>query len=233
MWWQEMRAFSPCCRGYSRRLLDECQHRCLVAASSSARGRFLPGYMPAEGLNSKPQIGTATTSYALAVKCSGSLNRRRPRQWAHRLHLLVWRLRMVPYGESVTMNLLALLAPADIAAVGVVVLMRSRRARRATGLPSGSGHLHRHIALAGRASAFSRQHQLTGKLISRARRPHHHPRGNSRAPAEGPRRTRPATGGVCLLVEETEGATGYGASPHADETFRVDTAELRRTLLRR
>ena len=122
--------------------------------------------------------------------------------------------------------------------VGVAVLMWSRRARRATGLPGGKV-IYADTSRWQRAERplFSRQHQLTGKpdyLVREGRAIIPVEVKSSRAPAEGPRAGHVLQlAAYCLLVEETEGVRPtYGIVKYADETFRVDnTAELRRTLL--
>jgi CRISPR-associated exonuclease Cas4 len=135
------------------------------------------------------------------------------------------------------MNLLVLLA-LILLLVGVVALMWSRRARRATGLPGGKV-IYTDASRWQRAERplFSRRHQLTGKpdyLVREGRAIIPVEVKSSRAPAEGPRAGHVLQlAAYCLLVEETEGVRPtYGIVKYADETFRVDnTAELRRTLL--
>jgi len=135
------------------------------------------------------------------------------------------------------MNPLALLA-LILLLVGVVVLMWSRRARRATGLPSGKV-IYTDTSRWQQAERplFSRQHQLTGKpdyLVREGRALIPVEVKSSRAPADGPRAGHVLQlAAYSLLVEETEGIRpAYGIVKYADEAFRVDnTAELRRTLL--
>ena len=98
------------------------------------------------------------------------------------------------------MNPLVLLA-LILLLVGVVALMWSRRARRATGLPSGKV-IYTDTSRWQRAERplFSRQHQLTGKpdyLVREGRALIPVEVKSSRAPCRWPaRRPRPATGGV-------------------------------------
>jgi len=135
------------------------------------------------------------------------------------------------------MNPLALLA-LILLLVGVVVLMWSRRARRATGLPSGKV-IYTDTSRWQRAERplFSRQHQLTGKpdyLVREGRALIPVEVKSSHAPSDGPRAGHVLQlAAYSLLVEEPEGIRpAYGIVKYADEAFRVDnTAELRRTLL--
>ena len=135
------------------------------------------------------------------------------------------------------MNPLALLA-LILLLVGVVVLMWSRRARRATGLPSGK-IIYADTSRWQRTERplFSQQHQLTGKpdyVVREGRTIIPIEVKSSRAPPDGPRAGHVLQlAAYSLLVEETEGVRPvYGIVKYADEAFRVDnTAELRRTLL--
>jgi len=135
------------------------------------------------------------------------------------------------------MNPLALLALA-LLLVGVAVLMWSRRARRATGLPGGKV-IYTDASRWQRAERplFSRQHQLTGKpdyVVREGRALIPVEVKSSRAPSDGPRAGHVLQlAAYDLLVEETEGIRpAYGIVKYADEAFRVDnTAELRRMLL--
>jgi len=135
------------------------------------------------------------------------------------------------------MNPLAWLA-LGLLLVGILALMWSRRARRATGLPGGkviyadTSHWQR-----AERPLFSGQHQLTGKpdyLVREGRALIPVEVKSSRAPSDGPRAGHVLQlAAYDLLVEESEGVRpAYGIVKYADEAFRVDnTAELRRTLL--
>jgi CRISPR-associated exonuclease Cas4 len=135
------------------------------------------------------------------------------------------------------MNPLALLA-LSLLLVGVVALMWSRRARRATGLPSGKV-IYTDTSRWQRAERplFSRRHQLTGKpdyLVREGRALIPVEVKSSRAPSDGPRAGHVLQlAAYSLLVEETEGVRPtHGIIKYADQVFRVEnTAELRRTLL--
>jgi len=135
------------------------------------------------------------------------------------------------------MNPLALLA-LILLLVGVVVLMWSRRARRATGLPSGK-IIYADTSRWQRTERplFSQQHQLTGKpdyVVREGRTIIPVEVKSLRAPSDGPRAGHVLQlAAYSLLVEEAEGVRpAYGIVKYADEAFRVDnTAELRRTLL--
>jgi CRISPR-associated exonuclease Cas4 len=127
--------------------------------------------------------------------------------------------------------------------VGIVAIIGSRRARSATGLPSGRV-VYADTSRWQRAERplFSRRHQLAGKPDYLVRE--NCARENraivpvevksSRAPAQGPREGHILQlAAYCLLVEETEGARPtFGIIKYADEAFRVDnTQELDRALL--
>ena len=123
-------------------------------------------------------------------------------------------------------------------AAGVVAVVWSRRARQATGLPTGRV-VYADTSRWQRAERplFSRQHRLTGKpdyLVREGRAIIPVEIKSSRAPAGGPRESHILQlAAYCLLVEETEGVRpAYGIVKYADEAFRVDnTPALRRALM--
>lgn len=122
--------------------------------------------------------------------------------------------------------------------VGVVAIVWSRRARGASGLPTGR-IVYADTSRWQRAARplFSQGHQLTGKpdyLVRDGRAVIPAEVKSSRAPADGPRQGHVLQlAAYCLLVEETEGIRpAYGIIKYADETFRVDnTPALRHSLL--
>jgi len=123
--------------------------------------------------------------------------------------------------------------------VGAAAIIWSRRARGATGLPSGRV-IYADTSRWQRAARplFSRQHQLTGKpdyLVREGRAIIPAELKSSRAPADGPRASHTLQlAAYCLLVEETEGVRpAYGIIKYADEAFRVDnTPALRQALVK-
>jgi CRISPR-associated exonuclease Cas4 len=135
------------------------------------------------------------------------------------------------------MNLLIWLA-LFLLVMGGIAIAWSRRARQATGLPTGRV-VYADTSRWQRAERplFSRQHQLTGKpdyLVREGRTIVPVEVKSSRAPAGGPRESHILQlAAYCLLVEETEGVRpAYGIVKYADEAFRVDnTPALRRALM--
>jgi len=151
------------------------------------------------------------------------------------LHWAEWYPEELP-GVNVTMNLLMWLA-LILLLVGIAAIVLARRARQATGLPTGRV-VYADTSRWQRAARplFSRQHRLTGKpdyLVREGRAIIPVEVKSSRAPAGGPRESHMLQlAAYCLLVEEMERVRpAYGIVKYADEAFRVDnTPALRRAL---
>lgn len=130
-----------------------------------------------------------------------------------------------------------LLLAAALAGLGLWLLIRATKARRATGLPVGRvAYVDTGAWDRCERALFSRQYRLTGRPDYLVRS------GECTVPVEvksgvAPRQPYPAhllqLAAYCLLVEEQEGRTPpYGILKYDDRAFEVDyTPELRARLL--